>query len=134
MKHPDCKFSSGELQEAGFALLEVLVALVVAGALLSVLLPAMTFSSERLSLVEQRSAARRLAAARLEVLQILRPEEATPSGGSEGELRWKMADGSAVRRDGAINHTLSGARPISVDITDSEGKSLVSLQTVRVAP
>ncbi|NTW34961.1 MAG: hypothetical protein HGB17_02300 [Syntrophobacteraceae bacterium] len=134
MKHPNCKFSSCELQEAGFALLEVLVALVVTGALLSVLLPAMTFSSERLSLVEQQSAARRLAAARLEVLQILRPEEATPSEGSEGELRWKMADGSAVSRDGAINHTFSGARPISVEITDSEGKSLVSLQTVRVAP
>lgn len=79
MKHPDDELSGYGLEETGFALLEILVALVVAGGLLSVLLPAMTFSSERLSLVEQQSAARRLAAARLEVLQTLRPEEATPS-------------------------------------------------------
>ena len=134
MKHPDDELSGRGLEEAGFALLEVLVALVVAGALLSVLLPAMTFSLERLSLVQQQSAARRLAAARLEVLQTLRPEEATPSEGSEGELRWKMVDGRALSPDGAINHTLSGARPVSVEITDSKGKSLVGLQAVRVAP
>lgn len=132
--NPDDGLSGCGLEEAGFALLEVLVALVVAGALLSVLLPAMTFSSERLSLVEQQSAARRLAAARLEVLQTLRPEEATPSEGSEGELRWKMVDGRALSRDGAINHTLLGARPVSVEITDSKGKSLVGLQAVRGAP
>lgn len=134
MMNPDDGLSGCGLEEAGFALLEVLVALVVAGALLSVLLPAMTFSSERLSLVEQQSAARRLAAARLEVLQTLRPEEATPSEGSEGELRWKMVDGRALSRDGAINHTLLGARPVSVEITDSKGKSLVGLQAVRGAP
>lgn len=134
MKHPDHELSGRVLEEAGFALLEVLVALVVASALLSVLLPAMTFSSERLSLVEQQSAARRLAAARLEMLQTLRPEEAAPSEGSEGELRWKMVDGNAVSRDGAINQTLSGARQIAVEITDSKGKSLVGLQAVRVAP
>lgn len=134
MKRSDDELCGCGLEEAGFALLEVLVALVVTGALLSVLLPAMTFSSERLSLVEQQAAARRLAAARLEVLQTLRPEEAMPSEGSEGELRWKMVDGSAVSRDGAITQTLSGARQIAVEIADSKGKSLVVLQAVRVAP
>lgn len=116
--------------QAGMIMLEMLVALVVTGMLLGVMLPAMTYSSERLALVEMQARARGLAAVQLERLLLVRGDESVVGEGRDGDLRWKVTE-TEVRTGGVTTDRKPISRGVVVEITDPKGLSLVHIESVR---
>ena len=115
--------------EAGFTLVEVLVALVVSGLSLAMIFSAVTLASSRERVVREQARALSFATSTAERFIAAPFDEGTREGTLDG-LSWRAQE-SAMMRDPRGLMVLAG---ITIEVRNSDGQRLIRLHRRKLKP
>lgn len=109
-------------EEAGFTLIEVLVAFVVSAVTLGMIFAAVQLATSRDRTVAEQAAALRLARTQIEQF-IAAPYAQGAREGSEGALRWSAEERAAIRDP----RGLMVLAELRLDVRNARGKRLIGI-------